>query len=137
MQAKFNAESKSVANLPKFFSVTASAGAYRNAESIKRVTVTGPYRIDRISIVSTVGSPIHNEYVLYAQKTLVRYSKISPNIVSNKVDDLDCTVIVGMGRIDGVDRQRWLDPSEASMADPSVSRLTWTDSLPADAVVIL
>jgi len=31
----------------KFFGVTASAGAYRNAESTKRVTVTGPYRIDR------------------------------------------------------------------------------------------
>jgi len=36
----------------KFFHVTASKGTYRNAESIKCVTVTGPYRIDRNRTVS-------------------------------------------------------------------------------------
>ena len=31
----------------KQFGLMAYAGAYRNAESTKRVTVTGPYQIDR------------------------------------------------------------------------------------------
>jgi len=69
MQAKFTHESNQLLICRNFFSVTASAGAYRNAESIKRVTVTGPYRIDRnFKSYSTVGSPIHNEYGLYATK---------------------------------------------------------------------
>jgi len=63
------------------------------------------------------------------QKTLVRYSKISPNIVSTKwmiwighASALGVIVRNGQDRTE-IDRQRWLDPSEASMADPSVADL--------------